>query len=492
MQWLRFIVALIFGIAGTWFYFELPQPYNYLAGGSGLFIALICICYNPEPSILRYGTLSWTKSQLCRHVLFTGDTGCGKTSCGIQPLVIKITKNVPNWGGLILGAKGDEHEFAVALAEANHQPERAVVLEVKPNGVSSDWKPKHRYNLVSDRSLPWTSHAKAIVDTASALTAGQQHSHFKPAAQMAIANALELLSELNLPVTLNRVHSLLMDRTVMEHHLTQLTEDFEPSPRRELLIKYFDKEFIKSKSDDLRESLAATVQVYLGFFLNPDIAEVFCSDEPNTVEIEDVDQGRWICVSMPQRFSTERRYINTYLKTLFFYHALRRFELPKNEQKKKNLLLFVADEYQDLVTAAEDGMADHRVADRIRSAGLAIIAGMQSEISADPVIGREKRKVLALNLRTRFIFRGADIEGAEASADFLLKKKVTKKTRSVGGLGAATLTYREEEEHRVKSSDIMGLPDYTAYIVHTSKRYIRKRLVELRPDGSVVRHRKIF
>ena len=132
-----------------------------------------------------------------------------------------------------------------------------------------------------------------------------------------------------------------------------------------------------------------------------------------------MDSGAVIAVSMPQRYVTERRYVNTYLKLLFYYHALRRYELPKAQQRQQNLLLLVADEYQDLVTASEDDVSDHKIIDRIRGARCAIIAGMQSEISADPAIGRDKRKVLSLNFRTQIIFLAADMEGATASADFI-------------------------------------------------------------------------
>jgi hypothetical protein len=40
---------------------------------------------------------------------------------------------------------------------------------------------------------------------------------------------------------------------------------------------------------------------------------------------------------MPQKFQTERRYVNTFLKLLFYNHALRRFDKAKAERGKDNL-----------------------------------------------------------------------------------------------------------------------------------------------------------
>jgi hypothetical protein len=31
----------------------------------------------------------WTENELCRHVLITGDTGCGKTTPGFNPMLQK-------------------------------------------------------------------------------------------------------------------------------------------------------------------------------------------------------------------------------------------------------------------------------------------------------------------------------------------------------------------------------------------------------------------
>ena len=45
---------------------------------------------------------------------------------------------------------------------------------------------------------------------------------------------------------------------------------------------------------------------------------------------------------MPQKLQVERRYVNTFLKMLFYTHALRRFDKPKEQRTNDNLLILWA------------------------------------------------------------------------------------------------------------------------------------------------------
>jgi len=151
-----------------------------------------------------------------------------------------------------------------------------------------------------------------------------------------------------------------------------------------------------------------TIGNYLQCFSTPDIAEVFCAvGKSNTFEFSDVDHGKIICVSMPQKYQMERRYVNTFLKMLFYTHVLRRFDKTKDERADDNLLILWADEAQRFVTAAEDGMSDFNSVDVIREARATLVAAAQSSTSFIPPLGNDKAKVLTLNLRNRIIFKSA-------------------------------------------------------------------------------------
>ena len=49
------------------------------------------------------------------------------------------------------------------------------------------------------------------------------------------------------------------------------------------------------------------------YFMNPEISEVFCANEP-TFSMDQIDDGKIVCIAMPQKFQSERLYINTILK----------------------------------------------------------------------------------------------------------------------------------------------------------------------------------
>jgi hypothetical protein len=144
------------------------------------------------------------------------------------------------------------------------------------------------------------------------------------------------------------------------------------------------------------------------------MAEVFSCD--STFSLADLDQTKIICLALPHRFQTERRYLGTFLKQLFHLHVLRRFDLPKAERERLKLLVLLADEAQHFVTASEDGLSDHSLVDVIRESGAAFIAVTQSTTSLIPPLGAEQSKVLPLNLRNRLIFTAANEDDAKASS----------------------------------------------------------------------------
>ena len=191
-----------------------------------------------------------------------------------------------------------------------------------------------------------------------------------------------------------------------------------------------------------------------------------------------------ICVAMPQKFQMERRYINTFLKMLFYTHALRRFDKPAEERLRDNLLILWADEAQRFVTASEDGMSDYNCIDVIREARATVVAAAQSLTSFIPPLGREKARVFTLNLRNRLIFKAADEEGAVESADFLGKKRMIKKSWGYHS-GRISRNYSEQEEHKIKPHVLRNLPKHWCVLVHAERGHRQKLLPPLEPNGNV-------
>ncbi|MGA3182803.1 MAG: type IV secretion system DNA-binding domain-containing protein, partial [Verrucomicrobiota bacterium] len=367
--------------------------------------------------------MRWKRTQFCRGWLITGDTGSGKTSSGINQLAHQVFQNESKWGGLCIDEKGVYWETLAAMAKHYEREQDLIHLQIRADDTNTQWTPPHRFNLTGDRSIPFTTYAKFVVDTANSLGQGGDKGFFKSQAQTHIAHALEFLFELKRPVTLAGAFQLLSNQDQIEEEIENLGNLLE-TPRRIAVREHFKNRFL-NQPEEQQGGVRETIGNYLQYFLTPEIAEVFCTGE-STFNFAAIDQGKIILTTMQQKFQTERRYVNTFLKLLYYSHALRRFDKSKAARANDNLLILWADEAQRFMTASEDGTSDYNCVDVIREAGATIVAAAQSTTSLVPPLGNDKSRVLTLNLRNRLIFRAADEADAVQSADFLGKKRVVK------------------------------------------------------------------
>jgi Type IV secretion-system coupling protein DNA-binding domain len=431
--------------------------------------------------IVKLAGLLWTRADFCRGWLITGDTGSGKTRSGITPLLYQVFQNEPGWGGLCIDDKGLYWETLCEMARHFGRENDLVLLQVRPDAAPPNWQPKHTYNLTSDRSIPYNTFSKAVVDTASSLGQAGDKGFFKNQAQVHIARALEMLREIRADVTLENAYHLLIDERDLQEALNDLTAG-APSPGRQELTSHFRTRFLNQPPEQIG-GVKETIANYLQAFVTPDIAQVFCP-ATNTFDFADIDRGKIICVAMPQKFQTERRYVNTFLKMLFYTHALRRFDKPREERQRDNLIVLWADEAQRFVTASEEGMSDYNCVDVIREAQATVVVAAQSSTSFIPPLGRDKARVFTLNLRNRVIFKAADEEGALESADFIGKAKMIKKSWGYSA-GKMSRNYSEQEEHKIKPHLLRNLPKHACVLVHCERGHRRKLLPPLEPDGRV-------
>ncbi len=435
------------------------------------------------PPIVELAGLKWTRADFCRGWLITGDTGSGKTRSGITPLLYQVFQNEPGWGGLCIDDKGLYWETLCEMARHFGRENDLILLQVRPDAAPTSWQPQHTYNLTSDRSIPYNTFSKAVVDTASSLGQSGDKGFFKNQAQVHISRALEMLREIRADVTLENAYHLLIDERDLQEALDDLATG-TPSPARQELTSHFRNRFLNQPPEQIG-GVKETIANYLQAFVTPDIAQVFCP-AANTFDFADIDRGKIICVAMPQKFQTERRYVNTFLKMLFYTHALRRFDKPKEDRQRDNLIILWADEAQRFVTASEEGMSDYNCVDVIREAQATVVAAAQSSTSFIPPLGREKARVFTLNLRNRLIFKAADEEGALESADFIGKAKVIKKSWGYSG-GKMSRNYSEQEEHRIKPHILRTMAKHAAVAVHCERGHRKGVLPPLEPDGSVAR-----
>ncbi len=249
--------------------------------------------------MLRLWGLEWTRDETCCHFFITGATGTGKTARAVVPIVHGLRSTLPETGVLAVDSKGALWKPLAAMAAKLGQEKSLRLIRVRPTHVMpANWTPPLRLNLLGDPSVPWSTYAKIIVDTATA--AGQRggQAFFKETARDVITHAMHALEAADLPVTLANVHDAICISTQTALLLARLGE--KPGPEAEVERQYF-KDFAEQPPEQ-KSGTVYTVANFLRPYTPPDIREVVCSVIPNFT-LAEVDAGRLICLSVPQKQS---------------------------------------------------------------------------------------------------------------------------------------------------------------------------------------------
>ena len=69
------------------------------------------------------------------------------------------------------------------MAAQHGRTNDVVVLEVRPESAPAEWKPKHRFNLVGDRSIPFATYARMVVEAAQSLGQENDQNFFREQAE---------------------------------------------------------------------------------------------------------------------------------------------------------------------------------------------------------------------------------------------------------------------------------------------------------------------
>jgi hypothetical protein len=471
-------------IATAWFLFPLVSWVSFAPFLVCLTASLACAPARRHRKITaRLAGLKWDRNDFCRGWLITGDTGAGKTFA-INALLHSVFQNEPDWGGLCCDEKGIYHETLVQMTKKYGRLSDLRLLQTKPDFAGDDWEPPATFNLLSDDSIPGSTYATVIVDTASALAGGgEDKGFFKTQAHAHIGRGIQLFRLLGLRPTMHHLLETLQYQPILRAMLSRL-DPLAQAGNREAreCSDHFLNGYLRQPPEQLG-GVISTIYNYLNYFTNPDLVQVFGAEE-NSFEFSDLDDGAIICIAMPQKYQTERRYVTTILKLLFYTHALRRFDpRPPNKRplSSDNLLICWQDEAQRFVSESDGNV------DVIRQANTTTVLAAQSKLSFIPPLGtKEKADVTLLNLRNRIIFKAADRTCAEGSADFIGKKLIWKKSYT-RGMGNRSTTRSREEEYRVKPFELMALPKFSAVVKHCEKRFRKARIHPIDPDGKIPR-----
>jgi len=434
----------------------------------------------PKP-ILHMGGFSWNMNDFCRGWLITGETGSGKTLSVINNMLWQVSQNCPNWGGVCIDDKGLYWETLSVMFKHLGREKDLILLKVRPDDAPDDWTPPQTFNLLGDERFPYSAMAKDVCDVAASLGQGGDQPFFKTQAEMQMDFAFHALACAGATVSLSNAYDLLASQASMDRIIKRL-RDAETDEAR-ALISHYETQIANQPPEQLG-GVRGTLANRLKNFTPPDIADVF-SPMQSTFSMSQIDDGKVVCVSVPQRFKTERRYIHTLLKLLFYSHVLLRFDQCAEKRAQHNLLILWADEAQKIITASADGTSDYNVVDVIREAKATVVAATQSYTSLIPPIGDEKKaKVFIANMANRVVCKAADEESARIAADTVGKRKKLKRSYGYSG-GRTSTNYSEEDRYYIEPYEFRKLRKFQAIIQHCEHGFRRANLKPLGADGRV-------
>lgn len=462
------LIAVCFGVAVI-VRLTVAEPVGYwlpvLAEGVGGWLAFSALTAGFEAKaavVLRLWGLEWTRDEACCHFFITGATGTGKTARAVVPIVHGLRSTLPDTGVLAVDSKGALWKPLAAMAKKLGQEKSLRLIRVRPTHIAPEqWTPPLRLNILGDASVPWSTYAKIIVDTATASGQRGGQAFFKESARDVITHAMHALELARLPVTLANVHDAICISTETALLLARLAE--HPSPTAEVERQYFSD--FAAQPPEQKSGTVSTVANYLRPYTPPDIRQVMCSITPNFT-LAEVDAGRLICLSVPQTYQVERRYLNLLFKQLFFLHAFRRFDLEPDEMRRRNLIALVLDEGQKTTLVSEDGFSDHATVDELREAGVSLISATQTPLSLYAAFETERKAdVFMANLRTQVHFRAADEKGAKILSDKMGGREIRKYSGGVSS-GRTSRNWQPMDEPWFKPTSFLSLADGKAVVKH--------------------------
>jgi len=457
---------------------------------AGCFVGLslwqfYCVAVSPRRKallvVLRLGGFAWRLEDFCRGWLITGQIGTGKTSAAINAMLWQVSRNCPRWGGVCVDDKGLYWETLAPMLRQLGREQDLILLQVRPVDAPTDWRPTRTFNFLDNPYLPPSAKAKIICDVAASLGQRTDQSFFRLQAQVQMEFAFRALAMARMPVALDCAYNLLTSTTLMEDVMGWVSS--VKTEEAEELVAHYNGNFLAQPAEQLG-GVKTTIANYLQYFTEPSIAEIFCP-EKSSFSFDALDQGKIVCVSIPQRYPVERRYINTLLKLTFYAHALRRFDKPASARADDNLLILWADEAQKIVTASDDGMSDYNVVDVIREARATVVAATQSYQSLMPPMGDEtKARVFIANMANRVTFCAADEESAKIAADTLGKHKAKKRTQGYSA-GKRTASWTEEDKYWFEPHELRKLRKFEAVVQHCAGGFRKVILPPRGPNGEI-------
>lgn len=457
-------------------------PWLFVLSGTWSFALAVWPSPKANDTVLNLLGKTWTLNDLCRGWLVTGRTGSGKTFFANR-FNREVLKNIPDMGLLCLDFKGIYWDTLKDIASAVGRHKDLRLIQVRRPDSPPEWTPPYTLNITGNRTLPAATLAKVIAETFHSLKKKEADAFFAPTAQRAIELGIDILRKLNLPVTIPNIYAFLRDPETRDIILHGLTEKADSGDAHAAKLKQFIHAEIFDLPPETLGGVTGNITLYLAPFLLPPIAETFCAEHP-TFDLAALDSGAIISLSIPQIYQEERLFINSIVKLLGMFHILSRFDLTKEELKKKNFILVQADEGQELITAAESALADHRIAGTMREARATIMVLTQAYTSLFSSLDKKFANTLMVNLANQIIYQAADEESAKIASKAIGEKYVVEKTWGLQG-GRRSYNFARRLKPHLEPHELRDFKKFQCVVVHCEKGWKKGFLPPLEPNGTI-------
>ncbi len=328
---------------------------------------------------------------LAQNLLVLGGIGSGKTTSVIQPVLLQCLAQ--GLGGLVFDIKGD---FGVAAAGLARRAGRELVV-VGPG--------RRAFNLL--RGLTPEA-AAGFLKSALLLNGAPGDPFWTETAVELCRNALGVLSFLPDRYSLAGLYDYLFRDDVRADCDRRLRDEAAGLGAEALRLlrsyqSYHEGVFTRFDAKVVAGVLASAAQV-LTPFTHPDLVDAFCPPA-DALAIEALASGALILVDLPLAvWGVGAKVVYTFIKLRFFQYMQRR---PAGERSRP--VLFLCDEYQEIVSANKDGLSDLNFWDKGRAFGTVGIISAQSIASFYAAVGdRDLADTLLQNFRQKLCLRSED------------------------------------------------------------------------------------
>ncbi len=348
-----------------------------------------------------------------QNIIVYGGVGSGKTTCVVNPLIAQCLDQ--DCGMLAFDVKGDWGRTLLALAAQLGRSVETIGIGGRPFNLLSGQTP--------DIAASYIKSALLLAGNTSA-----ESTFWNEISVQLAFNVLTILSFLGPRYSLAGLYNYVFSATYRDEaskesdaeyaRLTGVAENENAAPAvrasaeeaRTILRRSADyEESVFFKFDEkVQSGVRAQLSQIVELFTRPAIERAFCTQTDDDVRLEEMLDGAVFLLDLPiQRYGLAAKTVYTFVKLRFFSVVEERRIHPEWNQTRA--LVFVCDEYQEVVSVAKDARSDLTFWDKARSAKCVGIISAQGVSSFRAAIGNHTlTDALLQNFRQQICFANED------------------------------------------------------------------------------------